>query len=87
LTIALQGDRFSMRNTDTGWSIAGTLDVEGSQVTMRDTIGDVFDYRWSVYRDKLTLAKTPGVAAPTGFTVKAWSRAAHTSAPSLSPSP
>ena len=65
----------------------GTWIVDGDQVEWRfidgggiaptgaaNKPGDLFDYRWSVFHDTLTLATAPGAISPENFLARPWQR-------------
>jgi TRAP-type C4-dicarboxylate transport system substrate-binding protein len=55
---------------------SGTFTVDGDTVTMTGDNGDIFEYRWSIYKDTLTFKRDPTLpyAAPTPMLVKPWTR-------------
>jgi TRAP-type C4-dicarboxylate transport system substrate-binding protein len=64
--------------------VAGTYAVSGSTITLTDTQssggpasnrpGEVFTYKWSLYRDQLTLRAVPGKVSPEPLRAKPWRR-------------
>jgi hypothetical protein len=34
-----------------------------------EKVGEVFTYKWSLYRDRLTFATVPGKVSPSGWTI------------------
>jgi hypothetical protein len=67
-----------------GYTAAGTYTVAGDTVTLTYTSGswgpassrpgEVFDFRWSLYRDQLTLAPVKGKISPENYRAKPWRR-------------
>jgi TRAP-type C4-dicarboxylate transport system substrate-binding protein len=63
---------------------AGTYTVAGDTLTLtftrtsggenRNRPGEVFDFRWSLYRDQLTLAPVGGMVSPAPMLAKPWRR-------------
>ena len=67
-----------------GYSAAGTYTVIGDKLTLtftrstgghaRTRPGEVWDFRWSLYRDQLTLEPVDGKVSPTPTVAKPWRR-------------
>jgi TRAP-type C4-dicarboxylate transport system substrate-binding protein len=67
-----------------GYSAAGTYTVVGDKLTLtftrstgghaRTRPGEVWDFRWSLYRDQLTLEPVDGKVSPTPTFAKPWRR-------------
>jgi hypothetical protein len=67
-----------------GNTAAGTYTVVGDTVTLtftrgtgtaaRNRPGEVFDFRWSLYRDQLTLEPVEGKVSPAPMRAKPWRR-------------
>lgn len=67
-----------------GYSAAGTYTVVGDELTLtftrssaghaRTRPGEVWDFRWSLYRDQLTLEPVDGKISPTPTFAKPWRR-------------
>jgi TRAP-type C4-dicarboxylate transport system substrate-binding protein len=71
--------RFTQKQS-AGGSATGTYAVHGHTLTMtyagasQDGPGDVFTFRWSLYRDLLTLKAVPGESSPPPALAKPWRR-------------
>jgi TRAP-type transport system periplasmic protein len=64
-TYRVDGDTLTMKVTDYG----GEAPTGSAEKT-----GEVFTYRWSLYRDRLTLEPVEGKVSPAGWLVKPWRR-------------
>ena len=72
-----------------GNTAAGTYTVAGDTVTLtfargggteaRNRPGEVFDYRWSLYRDQLSLESMEGKVSPAPLRAKPWRRIGNAS--------
>jgi TRAP-type transport system periplasmic protein len=81
--MVLDRGRFTQQQPE-GNSAAGTYTVVGDTVTLTFTRGsggentnrpgEVFDFRWSLYRDQLTLAPIEGKVSPAPMLAKPWRR-------------
>jgi hypothetical protein len=77
---------YTHKDPQTGWRMTGTYAVEGQTITLRPEEQVTWTYRWSVYRDALTLERVSGQAPncslsvslgmcePTTLVVKPWRR-------------
>jgi TRAP-type C4-dicarboxylate transport system substrate-binding protein len=75
--LELRDGRWALINFSIHYTSGGTFTVDADTITLRpdtpDTTGEVFVFRWSLYRGALTLTKvSPG---PTPFVVHPWIRA------------
>jgi TRAP-type C4-dicarboxylate transport system substrate-binding protein len=81
--LELDRGRWTVKNVDTGASGRGTYSVAGDKV--RVTIGsckpasacrsgEILEYRWSVYRDRLVLGHVPGRSGWWQFVARPWTR-------------
>jgi TRAP-type C4-dicarboxylate transport system substrate-binding protein len=60
-----------------GWHATGVFSVRGNKIRFRYANGGAAIYRWSLYRDTLTLRKIPGVAEAPNPTFAPWTRVAR----------
>ena len=72
----LQGGRFAVVGFTDGATISGTYTVNGGVLTLQpaepaNPAGERRAYRWSIYRERLSLTKLTG---PTYFAVEPWWR-------------
>jgi TRAP-type transport system periplasmic protein len=77
-TITFGHGRFSSTQSNplASSSNSGAFTVKGDVVTLADDGGETFDYRWSIYKNTLTLKNddTLEFGGPTPFRVKPWTR-------------
>jgi hypothetical protein len=68
-----QEGRWTVENLSAHGSSGGTYSIDGSTITLRPSgTGEIFVYRWSLYRDALTFTKVS--AGPTWLVVHPWHR-------------
>jgi TRAP-type C4-dicarboxylate transport system substrate-binding protein len=69
----LREGRWTLENLSLPFTSGGTYSIDANTITLRPaTTGEVFVFRWSLYRDRLTFTKvSPG---PTPFVVHPWIR-------------
>jgi hypothetical protein len=48
--------------------------TRGSGGESKNRPGEVFDFRWSLYRDQLTLARVEGKVSPAPMLARPWRR-------------
>jgi hypothetical protein len=82
-TMILDRGRLTQQQS-VGDSAAGTYTVAGNTLTLtftrsaggegRTRPGEVWDFRWSLYRDQLTLKPVAGKISPTPLLAKPWRR-------------
>jgi TRAP-type C4-dicarboxylate transport system substrate-binding protein len=66
--------RWTVENLSAHGSVGGTYSIDGTTITLRPSgTGEIFVYRWSLYRDALTFTKVS--AGPTWLVVHPWHRA------------
>jgi TRAP-type transport system periplasmic protein len=72
--LELRDGRWTLINLSIDYTSGGTYTVDASTITLRPaTTGEVFVFRWSLYRGALTFTKVS--AGPTPFVVHPWIRA------------
>ena len=71
-TFTVTGDRLQLSFIDGGGIASGGA---------ANRPGDLFDYRWSIYRNTMRWSAVPGAVSPSGWAFKAWLRLSKT--PSL----
>jgi TRAP-type C4-dicarboxylate transport system substrate-binding protein len=80
LTFATDGHVTLAGGNAAAWgSTSGTYSIDGDRVVLMfdegGNRGEAFAGRWSVFRDTLTFERVPPDILPTGYLVRAWTRA------------
>jgi hypothetical protein len=74
--LELRDGRWTLINLSIDYTSGGTYTVDADTITLRpdtpDPTGEVFEYRWSLYRGALTLTQVR--PSPTPFVVHPWIR-------------
>jgi TRAP-type C4-dicarboxylate transport system substrate-binding protein len=73
LQTVLDRGRFTQTQSASGIA-SGTYTVAGNTLTMRYPNGELFTFRWSLYRDQVTLAAAPGKTSPAPMLATPWRR-------------
>jgi TRAP-type C4-dicarboxylate transport system substrate-binding protein len=64
----------TLRNSVNSGTDGGTYSVKGDILTLKTVNGEVFELRWSLYKDRLTLKRVKGGIGPTPLILKPWKR-------------
>jgi hypothetical protein len=72
MRLELRGGAWTLRVDENAGG--GTYVVQGDKITLSQSNGETFVFRWSIFRDALSFDRVSGAASPTGFVVKPWRR-------------